>query len=129
MLVHNDFNQEAIHKRISELSEQQLVVSREISRIIQSNHNDYMEEVSRLSNIQYSLQKACELSMQSRSHLQGSLEGIKNGGLGVLLSFRKMERLRSSLKQVKFVYRNTCQFLWDSTIHFLAFIKSGQFTY
>lgn len=103
LLVHDDFDQDAIYKRISKLSEQKLVVSREISRIIQSNHNDYMEEVSRLSTIQYSLEKACELSMQSRSHLQSSLQGIRDGGLGILLSFRRMERLRSSLKQVKFI--------------------------
>ena len=101
LLVNNDFNQESIYKRICELSEQKLVVSREISRIIQSNHTDYMEEVNRLSNIQCSLQKACELSMHSRSHLQISLQGIRDGGLGILLSYRRLERLRASLKQVK----------------------------
>ncbi|KAI6658191.1 coiled-coil domain-containing protein [Oopsacas minuta] len=80
-----------------------LIVSREISRLIQLNHNDYMEEVTRLVNIQSSLQKACNLSLQSRSQLQISLQGIKDGGLGILLSFRRMERLRSSLKQLSLV--------------------------
>ena len=100
MLAEMNFGKQTLHSRIIQLADERFVVCKEISRLIQRNHNDYMAGVNRLTNIQSSLQFACNLSLQSRVELKNALNGIRNGGLGILLSFRKMQRLRSSLKQV-----------------------------
>ena len=89
-----------VKNRILKLTDQRLVVTRQISRLIQDNHNQFMEEIDRLSNIQTYLEFASCNCRYSRTMLDNALVGIKNGGLRILLYFKKKERLESLLKQV-----------------------------
>ncbi|XP_062523223.1 syndetin-like [Corticium candelabrum] len=83
------------------LRQQLQAVSKKLSDLVLENHNAYVQELQRVTDIESSLQTTSTICSAGRRHLANARQGVTDGGISILAKHRKRQKILSVLQSLR----------------------------